>query len=172
MNNEQNKNQIIGEYTDTIYYNDGRVEKLEGRNMIVSDINKLIAVLFKNQAGNKGITHWAIGSGATDWDTSEKNPTASDTRLANEIFRKAIPVDNIKFIDEHGEISESVTNRISVSLTFASGEANGAWREFAIFGGDASDSLNTGIMINHKIHKILTKDDTMTIERQIRFTFN
>lgn len=163
---------IIGEFTDTITYADGTKEVREGHNLIVNDIGKLIACLFKRHAGYTGLTYWAIGSGLDSWDNQTINPTVNDTRLQTEHFRKAIPLENIKFINESGEPVDEVTNRIAITLTFATDEANGKWREFSIFGGNATTSLNTGLMINHKIHKILTKDDTMTIERQIRFTFN
>lgn len=163
---------VIGEFTDTITYTDGTKEVREGQNLIVNDIGKLIACLFMNKEGYKGLTYWAIGSGQDEWDTRPSSPNVNDSRLQTEFFRKEIPKENIKFIDEHGEPSAQVTNRISITLTFSTEEANGKWREFSIFGGDASSSLNTGLMINHKIHQILTKDNTMTIERQIRFTFN
>lgn len=161
-----------GEYTDTIRYSDGRVEVSEDHNIIVNNIGKLIASLFKIHEGHKGLTYWAIGSGQDAWDNIPQQATVDDTRLESEYFRKAIQPTDIKFINEEGEPVDEVTNRISITLTFATNEANGKWREFSIFGGDASEELNTGLMINHKIHKILTKDDTMTIERQIRFTFN
>lgn len=163
---------VIGEFTDTITYTDGTKEVREGHNLIVNDIGKLIACLFKKQDGYTGLSYWAIGSGQDGWDSATINPTVNDTRLEAEIFRKAIPKENIKFLDEAGEPTETVTNRIGITLTFSTEEANGKWREFSIFGGNSTASANTGLMINHKIHKILTKDDTMTIERQIRFTFN
>lgn len=163
---------VIGEFTDTITYKDGTKEVREGQNLIVNDIGKLIACLFMRKDGYQGLTYWAIGSGQDTWDDENTQPTVLDTRLNTEHFRKEIPKENIKFLDESGEPTEEVTNRIGITLTFSTGEANGKWREFSIFGGNATSSANTGLMINHKIHKILTKDDTMTIERQIRFTFN
>lgn len=163
---------VIGEFTDTITYTDGTKEVREGQNLIVNDIGKLIACLFKRHEGYDGLTYWAIGSGQDAWDDKNINPTVLDSRLETEHFRKAIPKENVQFLDEFGEPTEEITNRIGITLTFSTEEANGKWREFSIFGGDATVSLNTGLMINHKIHKILTKDDTMTIERQIRFTFN
>lgn len=163
---------VIGEFTDTITYSDGTKETREGHNLIVNGIGNLIACLFKKQSGYTGLTYWAIGSGQDAWDDSSVNPLVTDTRLEHEIFRKALDSDDITFINEHGEPVQEVTNRIAITLTFATNEANGKWREFAIFGGNATSSPNTGIMINHKIHKILTKEDSMTIERQIRFTFN
>lgn len=163
---------VTGEFTDTITYTDGRKEVIEGHNLIVNDIGKLIACLFSRKSGYSGLTHWAIGSGAESWDNATVNPKVTDTRLTSEFFRKAIQPTDIKFLDSSGEPTENITNVIAITVTFTTSEANGKWREFAIFGGNATSSLNTGIMINHKNHKILTKDDSMTVERQIRFTFN
>ena len=163
---------VIGEFTDTITYADGRKEVREGHNLIVNDIGKLIASLFKKESGYTGLSYWAIGSGQDAWDTSTANPTVNDTKLETEIFRKEIQKSDIKFIDGEGREQGSPTNRIAVTVTFSTTEANGKWREFGIYGGNATATKDSGLMINHKIHKILTKDETMTIERQIRFTFN
>lgn len=164
---------IIGEFIDTIYHSDGRVEVRESRNTIVNDIGKLIACLFKAQAGYSGLQYWAVGSGSDAWDNTNP-PTASvtDTGCVNEIGRKAITSANIAFIDNSNVVTATVTNRLQVTLTFAENECNGVWREFAIFGGNATATLRSGIAINHKNHAILVKTNTMVVERQIRFTFN
>ena len=164
---------IIGEYTDTIYHADGRVEVLESRNTIINDIGKLIACLFKGQSGYSGLTYWAIGSGADSWDNVNPTPaTPSDTGCVNEIGRKAIPPSAIKFIDSANAETNTVTNRLQITLTFTENECNGVWREFAIYGGNATATKGSGIAINHKNHGIMVKTNTMVIERQIRFTFN
>lgn len=163
---------VIGEFTDTIRHADGRVEVREGHNLIVNDIGKLIACLFKKESGYTGLGFWAIGSGQDAWDSSSVQPSVTDANLNTEFFRKAIPASNIKFLNPSNGESSTPTNKIGITLTFTENEANGKWREFSIFGGNATSSLNSGIMINHKIHGVLVKDNTMVIERQIRFTFN
>lgn len=164
---------IIGEFTDTIYHADGRVEKIEGRNTIINDIGKLIACLFKGQGGYNGLGYWAIGSGSDGWDL-QNPPSASptDTGCINEIGRKAITPTNIKFIDAENRETGSVTNRLQITVTFTENECNGVWREFAIFGGNATSTLKSGIAINHKNHATMVKTNSMVVERQIRFTFN
>lgn len=163
----------IGEYRDIITYSDGTVEVKEWeRNIIVNDIGKLVTCLFKNQSGYSGITQWAIGSGVSSWDTTPYQPVPTISGLLNEIGRKSIPSSAIRFVDNNGNETNSITNRIQITLTFTESECNGIWREFAIFGGNATSSRNSGIMINHKVHDVLTKTSNMTIERQIRFTFN
>ena len=170
---EKFNRQFIGEFTDTIRHADGRVEVREGHNVIINDIGKLIACLFKGQSGYSRLGYWAVGSGADSWDNTNPTPaTVNDTGCVREIGRKQINANDIKFIDSSNRETNSVTNRIQITVTFTENECNGVWREFAIFGGNATSSLNSGIAINHKNHAIMVKTDSMVVERQIRFTFN
>lgn len=164
---------IIGEYVDTIYHADGRVEVRESRNTIINDIGKLIACLFKGQSGYGGLSYWAIGSGSDSWDNTNPTPAqVTDTGCVNEIGRKAIRSQDITFIDSSNSPTSSVTNRLQITVTFSETECNGIWREFAIFGGNATTSKGSGLAINHKNHAIMVKTNSMVVERQIRFTFN
>lgn len=173
MTNESCLDQVVGEFRDVITYEDGTVEVREwSRNKIVKGIGNLVACLLKAQSGYTGIQYWAIGSGDSTWDNAVVQPSETDVKLHKEIGRKAIPTSAIKFVTNEGVETSSVTNCIQITLTFSPSECNGVWREFAIFGGNASTTANSGIMINHKIHDVLTKTSNMTVERQIRFTFN
>lgn len=164
---------IIGEFQDTITYADGRTEVKDwNRNMIVNGISKLVACLLKGQAGYTGLSYWAIGQGLDSWDASLPTAKATDVKLESEIGRKSIPASAITFIDDAGQATSTVTNKIQITLEFKESECNGKWREFAIFGGNATTATNSGIMINHKIHELITKTSAMTIERKIRFTFS
>lgn len=170
---EQMNRSIIGEFTDTIYHADGRVEVIEGQNTIINDIGKLIACLFKGQSGYGRLGYWAIGSGSDSWDNVNPTPaTPADTGCVAELGRKAIRAEDIKFIDSGNQVTETVTNRLQITVTFTEEECNGVWREFAIYGGNATTTKKSGIAINHKNHGIMVKTNTMVIERQIRFTFN
>lgn len=160
----------IGEFRDIIRHADGTVEVTPWtRNTIVTDINKAIAYALAQKGG---ATYWAVGSGEEAWDTSSHSPSVSDTRLTKEIGRKLIPSSAIKFLDEFGAETSAITNTIQITLTFGVEELNGKWREFAIVGGNATASVNTGILINHKVHGVINKTNTMEIERQMKFTFN
>lgn len=100
------------------------------------------------------------------------SPQRSDTRLVNEIFRKEIQLSDIVFLTEAGEVSEEPTNIIEISVIFGELEAIGGWREFAIFGGDATSDPNSGININYKTHGLIDKSEEGTsIERKIVFEF-
>lgn len=167
------KQGIIGEFQDTITFADGRVEVMDwNRNMIVNGISKLVACLMKKQSGHTGLSYWAIGQGLEEWDDNLPTAQATDERLTSEIGRKAIPASAITFVDANGQPTSGITNRIQITLEFMENECNGRWREFGIYGGNASATTNSGIMINHKIHELITKTSAMTIERKIRFTFN
>lgn len=173
MDNAVAKGAIIGEFQDTITYADGRVEVKDwNRNMIVNGIAKLVACLMKKHSGYDGLEYWAIGQGLESWDDALPTAKATDERLTSEIGRKAIPASAITFVDVNGQPTTGITNRIQITLEFKENECNGKWREFGIFGGNATGTTNSGIMINHKIHELITKTSAMTIERKIRFTFN
>lgn len=170
---EKMNRSIIGEYVDTIRHADGRVEIREAQNCIINDIGKLIACLFKGQSGYSRLGYWAVGQGLDNWDNV--NPVSAqptDTGCVNEIGRKEIPIENIKFLDSSNRETTTVTNKLQITLTFTENDCNGVWREFAIFGGNATATRNSGIAINHKNHAILVKTSSMVVERQIRFTFN
>ena len=174
MYKEEKKPNITGEFKDTITYTDtGKVEIREGKNVIVDSIAKLITALLKAHAGYSAISYWAIGSGSAGWDIS--NPplaSVSDVKLVNEFARKAIPTANIVWVDGSNVVSATPTNRLRVTLTFADTDAVGTWREFGLYGGTATTTKDSGILVNHKNHGVLVKTNQMIVERQIVFTFN
>lgn len=163
---------MTGQITDKIFKNGVLVEERVGHNLIVKSFLKLVMALCKGQSGYGGIQYWAIGSGADSWDTSTPSPEINATRLTNEIGRIAISPAEIVFVDEGGAVSLTPTNIIQITHTFGADDCNGKWREFGIFGGNATSEANSGIMINKKHHNIITKTSDMTIERTMKFTLN
>lgn len=99
------------------------------------------------------------------------NPTVSDTGCLNEFYRKAIPAGSINFINTSGNVTSEPTNVLEVILKFNENEAVGKWREFCIFCGNATATLNSGLAMNRKTHGLIDKTSEMIIERTIRFTF-
>lgn len=157
---------------DKIIYPDGREEVREYYNTVVDDCSKLIACLMKGHSGCKGITYWAVGKGSSDWDNDNPpNPSVKDTKLLNETFRKPISADDIKFLDENDNVTDKITNKLEITVIFTEEEANGELREFGLFGGNATEALNSGIMINRKTHGLIYKTSGMRLERTIRLTF-
>ena len=94
------------------------------------------------------------------------------TRLTAEIGRVAIPASEITFLDSNYNEVSNPTNIIQIKHTFGVSDCNGTWREFGIFGGNATATTNSGLLINKRHHSVLTKTSEMTVERTMRFTLN
>lgn len=163
---------MTGEIIDTIHYKDGRVEKRVGHNLVVNNFLKLVMSLLKGETGYKGIQYWAVGSGASSWDNSMPSPSIDSTKLTAELGRVTITAGEIKFLTPEYEVSSVPTNIIQITHTFGPSDCNGVWREFGIFGGNATATKDSGLMINKRHHAIITKTEEMTIERVMRFTLN
>ena len=170
---EKTNIKVTGQITDRIIHLDtGKVEVREGHNLVVTSFTNLVMSLLGRTTGFKGISYWAVGSGLSSWDDTPVSPTLSETTLTAELGRKIINASDMKFVDEDGNVSETPTNILRVNVTFNSNECNGIWREFGLFGGNATSDLNSGIMIDKRHHEVITKTDTMAIERTIVFTLN
>lgn len=163
---------MTGEIIDKIYKNGVLVDTIVGHNLVVNSFLKLVMLMLKNQSGYKGATYWAIGSGADSWDNNAVSPSVGETRLTNEIGRVAIPASEIVFLDQNYNVTSTPTNIIQITHTFGTADCNGKWREFGIFGGNASSTANSGLMINKRHHGVITKTNEMTVERTMRFTLN
>ena len=163
---------MTGQITDRIYKNGVLVEERVGHNLVVNSFLNLVMCLLKQDSSYKGLQYWAVGSGESYWDDGTPEPSISATRLTNEIGRVALANSDIVFLDSNFNISNTPTNVLQISHTFGANDCNGVWREFGIFGGNATTSANSGIMINKKHHAIITKTEEMMVERVMRFTFN
>ena len=150
----------------------GKVEVIErGHNLVVSKVLPLIMGMLKGSLA--GIQYFAVGSGSSSWDSTPVNPALNEVKLTNEIGRKAITSNDIKYVNPSTfEESDVPTNCIMIHCAFYESDCIGAWREFGIFGGNATTAANSGIMINKRHHAVITKTEEMTIERIMRFTLN
>ena len=163
---------MTGQSIDRIYKNGVLVDEIVGHNLVVNSFVKLVMCLLKKQSGYSGIQYWAVGSGATSWDSNPVNPVADANTLTAEIGRVAISPNEIKFLNSNYEESSTPTNIIQISHTFSTDDCIGFWREFGIFGGNATSEKDSGIMINKRHHSVLTKTNEMSVERIMRFTLN
>lgn len=172
MSKDSHNVHMTGEIIDRIHYADGHIEERVGHNLVVNNFLNLVMSLLKQQSGYKGIQYWAVGSGASSWDGSMPNPDINSTKLTAELGRVAIGAGEIKFLNsDYNEVS-TPTNILQISHTFGPSDCNGVWREFGIFGGNATTAKGSGIMINKRHHAVITKTEEMTIERTMRFTLN
>lgn len=172
LSKEGHQVHMTGEIIDRIHYADGHVEERVGHNLVVNSFLNLAMCLLKQQSGYKGIQYWAVGSGASSWDSSLPNPDISATKLTSELGRVPIAASEIQFLNSNYNVVTTPTNILQISHTFGPTDCNGVWREFGIFGGNATTAANSGIMINKRHHAVITKTEEMTIERIMRFTLN
>lgn len=163
---------MTGQITDRIYKNGELVDEIVGHNIIVNQFLKLVMALIKNDPSYTGIQYWAVGSGETSWDVSMPNPEINASRLTTELGRVPIAKDEIKFLTASGEESVTPTGIIQIKHTFGPNDCNGKWREFGIFGGNATSTANSGLMINKKHHAVITKTNEISIERTMKFTLS
>jgi len=170
---EKRNGKFTGEVLDYAVYPDGRKELIRhDYNIIVDNCSVLIACLFKKLPTHSGILYWALGSGSDSWpDDNPPDPLASDNVLLNETFRKEVGYSDIIFLDGDNEESLTPTRKIQVTSTFLYNEANGKLREFGLFGGDATEIKDSGLMINRKTHPIIVKTTGLQLERILRITF-
>lgn len=159
---------------DKIKYTDGHVETMErDHNLVVNSVLPLILALLGNDSNYTGIQYWAVGSGSSTWDTSQPEPELTETQLTNELGRITVDPSNIYFVDDDTfEKIEGTSNTLEIKTTFGLQDCNGTWREFALFGGNATEDINTGVMINKKHHAVLTKTSDMEVERTMRFVIS
>lgn len=168
--NDLGRVKMVGEITDKIYKNGELIDVRVGHNIIVNSFLNLTMALMAGATGYAGIQYWAIGSGNASWDSDPVDPAENATQLTNEIGRVAIASSEIKFVDAEYQESATPTNILQIEHSFGANDCNGTWREFGLFGGNATTTANSGIMINKKHHAVLTKTADMTIDRTMRFT--
>ena len=172
MTNDLSGVHMTGHIVDQIFKNGILVEEIVGHNLVVNSFLNLVMCLLKQQSGYSGIQYWAVGSGADAWDLSMPTPDINATRLTAELGRVPISASEVSFLDSDYNVVSTPTNILQIKHTFGTSDCNGVWREFGIFGGNATENLNSGIMINKRHHAIITKTEDMTVERTMRFTLS
>jgi len=163
---------MTGQITDRIFKNGVLVEERVGQNLVVNSFLNLVMCLLKQQSGYAGIQYWAVGSGAEAWDNTMPTPDITATRLTAELGRVPISASELSFLNANYEVVSTPTNILQIKHTFGASDCNGVWREFGIFGGNATAVANSGIMINKRHHAVITKTEEMVIERTMRFTLS
>ena len=172
---------IKGKYRDWIdsgtSVGDTEVTSSEWKsNRIVQNSDILIASLMKGEPNTSGILFLAFGTGEESWDDTNPNAAAGTQQLANEFFRHRIAPSELIYLDELGRPSIRATRRIGVNVNLIGSErVEGDFlslREFGLYGGDASDALNSGLLINYVIHPRIDLTATVTLNRQLILTFD
>ena len=155
------------------YEGDKLVYDYTSQNVVVKSASVLIARLLKdNKEPTSGISFFAVGTGGVGWDLQDPPaPTINQVKLESELARKAIGSANTSFVDPAtGEYTTTPTNVVDFSASFSNSEAVGPLTEMALFGGDATASLNTGTMLNYRTFPVLNKTTAMHFSVIFRIT--
>jgi hypothetical protein len=106
----------------------------------------------------------------SQWDLQNPpEPELTDTKLAGEIYRKRFTSWN--FLNPDGTISETATNVLQLSTTFHENEGNGSLTEVALYGGNATEDKDSGIIFNRKTFKVINKSSNHEISIIWKITF-
>lgn len=165
---------LTGEYW--IYLKDTQnnvLDQRHGHNIIVNSASVLIARLLKdNHEPDAGISYLAVGTGAAGWNLQNPpQPTVTQSKLNNEIARKAFTTEDVSFIDpDTGDPITIPTNVVDFTATFAETEAVGPIVEMGLFGGDATDLADSGSEVNYRTFPVLNKTNSMTLTIIFRIT--
>jgi hypothetical protein len=169
---------VVGRWFDKYIYPDGREEFGEhgefewGYNQIQNTCAVLLASLLKGEAGYNYMNYFGVGSGDVSWDTTPPTKSYDQTTLENEYFRKSVLTTDIVYLDPLTDlVSGTPTSKIEVTVTLAAGEATGTLREFGLFGGTATATLDSGEMVNWISHARIDKDSALQIQRKVRIEF-
>lgn len=166
---------LHGEYW--IRLNDAKtgniIEERHANNLIVNSASVLIARLLKdNHEPDAGISYLAVGTGDSSWNLQNPpQPTPTTTKLVNEIARKAFTTNDVTFVDpDTGDPTTVPTNVVDFAATFAETEAVGPLVEMGLFGGDATDQVDTGTQVNYRTFPVINKTNSMTLTIIFRIT--
>lgn len=164
---------IQGRYRDVVA--DARGVRVAGTpwrpNLVVDDAFTLLATLLKREPGMQGILYWAVGAGLPGWDRRRPVTLSRTSRLEAEVGRREVPADAIGFVDARGATSSAPTPNLEIRLVFSWPDEAVTLREFGIFGGDATERANTGLMVNHVIHRRIDLARGQQLTRQLRLAF-
>lgn len=168
---------LCGKYRDVVADDRGNfIEDYGWRsNRIVQNCHVLLSALLKRDGGYAGILYWAIGEGLSSWDSRIPNPSETDTQLTQEIARKSLPVGQIVYLDDDHEQTQTPSPQLEIRCTFNENDLNldgvQPLREFGLFGGDATETVNSGLMIDRVIHPRVDFGPGMTLTRHVRLSF-
>lgn len=142
------------------------------KNTIMSINSAILAALYADLVGYNGLTYMALGNGLVVWDSQPTiDPVViTDSTLVAEFFRKTL--DSVIFLDsgDNPVAFDDTVRKIESSCTYLEAEANNqAIREFALFGGNATSTLDSGLISNTIRHREIFKTSTIRLLRRVRY---
>jgi hypothetical protein len=85
----------------------------------------------------------------------------------NEVARKTVADQDIRFVDESGADTETPSARVRFSVRLDPAKAVGTLRELGLFAG-AGVEMNSGTLLSYIVHPPIEKTAEMGLERTIR----
>lgn len=163
---------LQGRYRDVV--TDPRGERAAGSpwrpNLVLDGAFALVSALLKRDRSMEGILFWAVGAGDPEWDRSQPATQSRTTRLVSEVLRLPVPRDAITYVDERGAPSSRPTPDLEIRLAFEWPDERMTLREFGVFGGNAAARPNSGVMINHVIHRRIDLEPGQRLSRELRLS--
>lgn len=163
---------IQGTYRDQVFNRQGRllIDWGWSPNTIVDSAWPLVAGLLKNDPVLDGIIYLAIGTGDPAWDGTGMVASHTATGLHNEIGRQVLSEEDMAYLNPDGSPASAPTSTLEVTATFSWPGEDQTLREFGLFGGDATEDMDSGMLINYVIHPSLTLESGSTLRRRLRLT--
>ena len=156
---------ITGRYRDARIMRAGaRTESPWRSNLIVSGCYRLVTALMRSDPGTAGVLWWAIGTGDGPSDPAQ-------TKLQAEFHRRRVRFGDMAFLDDAGRVSRRPTQHLQVRAAFQADRLAEVPREFGVFGGDATEALGSGTLINRVVHDPIDLADGDVLERELVLSF-
>lgn len=126
-----------------------------------------LAAALRRTSGAEGFMI-AVGNGDPTWDASPPRTGRRMTELASEVARKAVDMEDIAFVDAHGQPSAVASPRLQFSVAFQANEAVATLRECGLFLGAAAAEPRGGTLLSYFRHPRIAKTEGMVLTRTIR----
>ena len=174
--------EMIGKFRDTLRYKSIHgFDKVEKRDWIYNQIQDSAAKLLITQlAGGYsvfsnfgGINYLALGEGLQNWDNASATKPYTNTTLLTEAnitnSRVLVGPNDFTYLDSNNNAlsPQSASDRVRLDVTIGLNDGIGNLREFGLFGGDATATVDSGIMVNWVDHPLIVKDNRLIINREI-----
>lgn len=119
--------------------------------------------LMKGHPGTSGVLWWALGTDASASHLGQE-------KLGHEVHRQRILPEHMSFVDDLGRPSSAMTAHLEIRGAFRAARFKDI-REFGLFGGAATEELESGTLINRAVHDFLDLGPDDLIERRLTLSF-
>lgn len=167
--------------TGQIHYSKGDMSFSD--NQIQNAFSTIMAQQLISIYDAPSVLYLAFGHGDTAWDYFSYDQSYEQTTLVDEFYR--VPIFRevrytgqtsthteslFYYVDSDYEESETATTAIEAKIYIPEGIADGIYREFAMFGEDATEVVDSGTIVNWVVHPMFDKTG-YELTRTIRLIF-